>query len=93
MPLPPLLPVAQIHERLQRIFPEGSPNRRECTGEVAAKTIFVMLYVGAIEGSNEWIRPNQVTRMTDEQALRGDDESREAWLEESLAFAGHLSQA
>ena len=52
MPLPPILPVPDIHQRLQTIFPEGSPNRANCTWEIAAKTVFVMLYVGAIEGAN-----------------------------------------
>lgn len=46
--LPALLSVAEIHERLQSIFPEGCPNRSSCVWEIAARTIFVMLYVGAI---------------------------------------------
>jgi hypothetical protein len=51
---------------------------------MAAKTIFVMSYTGAIEGSNRWLRPNQVTKMTDSQAVRKDLASREAWAKESL---------
>ena len=66
MPLPPLLPVPDIHARLQGIFPEGTSNRNYVTREIAAKTVFVMLYVGAVEGAGRWLRPNQVTRMTDE---------------------------
>jgi len=27
-----------------------------------------MLYIGAMEGAECWLRPNQVTRMTDAQA-------------------------
>lgn len=84
MPLSPLLPVAEIHERLQGIFPEGTANRNYVTREIAAKTVFVMLYVGAIEGAECWLRPDQVTRMTDAQAASTDDDSRTAWLEESM---------
>jgi uncharacterized protein YjeT (DUF2065 family) len=38
-----------------------------------------MAYVGAIEGLGAWIRPDQVTRMTDEQAAKSDTEARIAW--------------
>lgn len=64
MALPAFLTVPEIHRRLQVIFPEGSPNRANCTWEIAAKTIFVMLYIGAVEGGETWLRPDQVTRMT-----------------------------
>jgi len=84
MPLPPLLPVPDIHERLQSIFPEGSPNRSNCTWEIAAKTIFVMLYVGAVEGADVWLRPDQVTRMTDDQAAKDKDNDRADWTKKSL---------
>lgn len=81
---PPLLPVQDIHGRLQTIFPEGSPNRANCTREVAAKTVFVMLYVGAVEGAERWVRPDQVTRMTDAQAKRTSEVERLDWAKESL---------
>jgi len=84
MPLPALLPVADIHKRLKVIFPEGSPNRSNCTWEIAAKTVFTMLYVGAVGGFDIWIRPAQVARMTDSQAGRTDGPSRTAWTAESL---------
>ena len=41
MPLPPLLAVADIHERLRAIFPEGTANRNSVIREIAAKTVFV----------------------------------------------------
>lgn len=63
MPLAPLARVADIQERLQTIFPDGTPNRNYCTRRIAAKTMFVMLYIGAIEGTERWLRPNQVTRI------------------------------
>jgi len=56
MPLPPLLPVPGIHERLQEIFPDGTANRNYVIREMAAKTVFVMLYIGAVEGSERWSR-------------------------------------
>ena len=58
MTLPPLLPWKEIHARLPEIFPEGSANREHSIWEIAAKTIFVMLYVGAVEGMGAWLRPD-----------------------------------
>ena len=84
MPLPPLLPVPDIHERLQAIFPEGTANRNYVTREIAAKTVFVMLCMGAVEGADRWLRPDQVTRMTDAQAELTGDADREAWTKESM---------
>lgn len=74
MPLPPLLPVPEIHEQLQAVFPEGTANRNFVTREIVAKTIFVMLHIGAIEGAPYRLRPDQVTRMTNAQALTDDDD-------------------
>jgi BsuBI/PstI restriction endonuclease domain/BsuBI/PstI restriction endonuclease HTH domain len=82
--LPELLPWPGIHERLQQIFPQGSQNRNRCTWEIAARTIFAMLYVGALEGADTWLRPDQVTRMTDAQARRTSPAERRAWAGESL---------
>ncbi len=84
MPLPPLLPVAGIHERLQTIFPEGTANRNYVTREIAAKTVFVMLYIGAVDGEDCWLRPDQVTRMSDAQAALADGPERKRWLQVSM---------
>ena len=84
MDLPPLLPVAKIHERLPEIFPEGTSNRNYVTREMAAKTIFVMLYIGAIDCWEFWLRPDQVTRMSDKQAALADNFSRNDWRKESM---------
>ena len=88
MQLAPLPTVAIIHERLQRVFPEGTGNRNYLTREMAAKTVFVMLYAGAIEGSGYWLRPDQVTRMTDAQAALTTDADRMEWARESVKPAG-----
>jgi hypothetical protein len=84
MTLPSLAPVQLIHERLQTIYPEGSARRTYCVREMAAKTIFVMLYTGAVTDRDRWIRPDQVTRMTDDQAGHTTDEDRDAWALESM---------
>jgi hypothetical protein len=60
-----------------------------CTREIAAKTIYVMLYIGAIE-DRAFLRPDQVTRMTDAQAEKIDDGSRSAWANASLRKAGDI---
>ena len=52
--------------------------------EMAAKTVFTMLYVGALHGTRCWLRPDQVTRMTDHQAASTGEEDRIAWREASL---------
>jgi hypothetical protein len=80
---PPVIPFKKIHERLQAIFPEGSPNRAHSVWELSARTIFVMLYVGAVEGRDTWMRPDQVLRMTDGRSERTDDNSRQAWEQDS----------
>lgn len=84
MPLPPLSTWNQIHARLPVIFPDGTANREHTVWEIAAKTIFVMLYAGAVDGRGTWIRPDQVTRMTDAQAALDDDASRLAWATDSV---------
>ena len=79
--LPPLPDVAELQARLQAIFPEGSPRRNYCVREMAARTVFVMLYVGAIEGTGTWIGPKHVVRMGDSQSARRADEARSAYAE------------
>ena len=74
--LPPLLDAAAIHARLQDIFPEGLPQRGYCTREMAARTVFVMLYIGAVEDADVWLAPKHIYRMGDAQASRWDEASR-----------------
>lgn len=66
------------------IFPEGTDQRADASNELAAAVAFVMLYLGAVEGAERWIRPDQVTRMTDAQATNVDEASRRAWEAESM---------
>ncbi|MGK8195164.1 BsuBI/PstI family type II restriction endonuclease [Burkholderia cepacia] len=85
MSLPAIPSIALIGERLPVIFSEGTENRNYVTREMAARTIYVMFYAGAIEGTDHWIRPSQVTGMSDEQAALTDDASRLAWVKLSLS--------
>jgi hypothetical protein len=77
--LPTLPPVDLIRERLPLILPEGIPNRNYHIREIAVRTVFVMFYIGAVEGVGIYLRPSQVRRMSDEQAKRGSDQAREEW--------------
>lgn len=85
MPLPSVPSVELIAKRLPEIFPEGTEHRNYVIREMAARTVFVMFYAGAIAGAGRWIRPSQVTDMSDAQAALLDDESRAAWAKLSLS--------
>lgn len=74
--LPPYVPVALISERLAEIFPPGTANRIYCPREMAARTVFVMLYIGAVAGTQRWLAPKHVYRMTEEQAAADAPVSR-----------------
>ncbi len=79
MTLPPLISWQEIHTRLPRIFPEGTPDRGYLVRDATARTIFTALYVGAIAGSDVWIAPRHVVRMGELQASQCDDTRREAY--------------
>ncbi|BBK38445.1 restriction endonuclease [Allostella sp. ATCC 35155] len=93
MSLPPYVPRSLVGERLKVIFPEGTPNRNFCIRELAASTVFTMLYVGAVAGSGVHLAPKHVYRMTDIQALASDPAARMHYrrsaLEPGGAVAGH----
>ncbi len=86
--LPPLPDRSEIRNRLEAIFPEGMPNRNYLTREMAASTVFVMLYLGAIDGADYYVKPDQVTRMDDEQAARTAADERLAWRRASVEPGG-----
>jgi BsuBI/PstI restriction endonuclease domain/BsuBI/PstI restriction endonuclease HTH domain len=83
-PFPPLPNRPAVQERLRTIFPEGTPNRTYCVREMAAATVFTMLYVGAVEGTGRYLAPKHVYRMTAQQALRTGDSARLAYAERAL---------
>lgn len=76
MTLPALLPWQSIRSRLQAIFPEGTPDRHFLVREASARTVFVALYVGAVQGTERWIAPRHVVRMSDAQAGQQEDAAR-----------------
>lgn len=80
MSLPVVPSLGTILERLPMIFPEGTENRGYVIRDMAAKTIFVMFYAGAIDGFERWIRPSQVVNMGDSQAALTDVDSRTNWV-------------
>lgn len=84
MSLPALPTWQEVHRRLAIVFPPGTPNRDHSVWEIAARTVFVMLYAGAVDGRDYWLRPDQVSRMTDAQAAQLSDEARFAWAKESM---------
>lgn len=88
-PLPPYVPKALVAERLPLIFPEGIPNRNYCVRDLAASTVFAMLYIGAIEGSGIFLAPKHVYRMTDELAADADDTARNTYASEALKPGYH----
>lgn len=79
-PSAPLPSVSEIHRRLGLIFPEQVDPQGWVRRELAAKTVFVMLYGSAVEGNDRWIRPTAVTDMTDAQAALQEPATRSAWL-------------
>lgn len=85
MTLPSIPNLKLIAERLPEIFPEGTEHRNYVIREMAARTVFVMFYVGAIVGTDRWLRPSQITEMSNEQAAQTDDDSREMWTKLSLS--------
>ena len=88
--LPPYVSREVVGERLALIFPEGTPNRTYCVRELAASTAFAALYLGAIEGTNRFLGPVHVYRMTIEQAAKTADADREGYAAQVLRRNGQV---
>lgn len=73
-----------VFERLPLIFPVGTPNRNYCTRELAASTVFTMLYIGAVEDADIYLGPVHVYRMTHEQAVLTGETDRIKYQQESV---------
>jgi hypothetical protein len=86
MTLPGLIGREEVRARLQEIFPAGTPHRNYCTRLLAASTVFVALYVNAVEGTGQYLGPKHVYRFTDAQAELTDDVSR-------LSYAADVMKA
>lgn len=87
--LPAVPRLASVGKRLKEIFPEGVSHRGYCVRGVAARTVWVMLYAGAIEGLGRWLRPSMVTDMSDRQATLVTDSERERWYSKASSSDKH----
>lgn len=88
-PLPPYVDKSLITDRLRRTFPDGTPNRSFCTRDLAVSTVFAMLYIGAVEGTNHHLAPKHVYRMTDKQAGKMASADRLAYARNALERGHH----
>lgn len=79
--LPPLS-LPRLEERIAAAC--AAAGMRPPGGATAARTVFVLLYAGAVAGTGRWIRPAQVVRMSDAQAALRTPEERLAWAAASL---------
>lgn len=77
----PLPDVAEIRRRLNLIIPSAQDPQGWARREMAAKSVFVLLYGFAVEGFDRWIRPTAVADMTDAQAEQQNPEARRQWLD------------
>ena len=73
-----------IQQRLEEIFPEGVSDRNYIVRTMAARTVYVMLYIDAVEGKNIWLAPKHVYRMTEEQSARLNDNERSDYRAEAI---------
>jgi len=88
MSLPPLPSFDIVQQRLPLIFPEGTPERGYLIREAAASTIFVALYIGAVEGSEIYLAPKHVYRMSDVQEGMTSAAERAAYAVEVMKPGG-----
>jgi len=83
MSWPPLTNVADIHARLERLFTPGLEMRRNLVRDMAAKTVFVFLYGGMVEGAGCCLRPSHIYFFTEDQAQKTTEEERRLWATQS----------
>lgn len=86
--LPPLLLWQEIQLRLQTVFPEGFSNRNYLVRDQAARTVYVALYIGAVEGADVWLAPKHVYRMSDDQVKAEGDDARRAYARDVMKPGG-----
>lgn len=79
-PLPPLISIGEVRERLNLVFPESFPDRGILVGIMASRVIYVFMYGGFIEGHGRYLRPSFVYFFTEDQAQKTTDEERSYWL-------------
>ncbi|RUV41189.1 restriction endonuclease [Mesorhizobium sp. M1A.T.Ca.IN.004.03.1.1] len=78
--LPALLSWEDVQVRLREIFPDGIvSDRHRLVSDVATSTIFMALYINAVEGTGIWLAPKHVYRMSDVQAALISDDERSGY--------------
>lgn len=85
---PALPPLPTLHQLDARLADACAATGTPLPGRIAARTLFVLLYAGAVGGTGRWLRPAQVVRMTDEQARLRSDAERVRWAD-AAARPGH----
>ena len=93
MTLPKLPSVADIHSRLERLFTPGLEMRKNLVREMAAKTVFVFLYGGMVDGADRCLRPSHVYFFTEDQAQKTSDEDRLLWLAQSRSACSRRARS
>ena len=88
MSLPPLPTWEIVQERLAKIFPTGTPERGYLTRDLAASTVFVALYIDAVEGTESYLGPKHVYRMSDQQAAMTSSAERQAFSRDVMKPGG-----
>lgn len=74
-----LVPLKEVQQRLNQIFPEAFPDRRILVGSMAVRVVYVFLYGDFIEGSDHCLRPSHVYFFTGEQAQKTSHSERTQW--------------
>ncbi|HEX7747686.1 MAG TPA: BsuBI/PstI family type II restriction endonuclease [Bordetella sp.] len=83
MKFPNLMSIRGIRTRLELLFPPGLEMRGNLVREMAAKTVFVFLYGGMVEGAENLLRPSHVYFFTEDQSHKLSDEDRQTWVDQS----------
>ncbi len=76
--LPPLVAAAVLADRAATALQCAGP-APPLPSVLLGRTLFALLYAGAVEGTGRWIRPAAVVRMGEAQAADLDPASRLAW--------------
>lgn len=74
-----LVPLKEVQQRLNQIFPEAFPDRRILVGSMAARVVYVFLYGDFIEDCGHCLRPSHVYLFTGEQAQKTSRSERTQW--------------
>ena len=83
MSLPTIPSRETIRQRLPMIFPEGIEGRNYLVGDMAVNAISVFFYIGAIEGTEQFLQPGHIYYMSDQQLQAQDESSRMSWATKS----------